>query len=164
MKEIELSKGYITLVDDEDFEYLNQWKWLSLVRNNCSYAIRREKVNGKIKVILMHNLIMPCRKGVLIDHKDRNSLNNQKLNLRFCNHKQNCANRTPCGKSKYLGVYISIYVGKKHKTISYRADITISRKTVHLGRHRSEIDAAKAYDKAAKIHHGEFANLNFPEM
>lgn len=162
MKEIKLSKGMVALVDDEDYEYLNQFKWyLTHSHYKHYYAIRSVCVNKKYKSIRMHRDIMMPNHNQEIDHIDHNGLNNQKLNLRICSRAENSRNRTPIGESKYLGVS---YVYSKYKDKIYssiRAYITIKDKYIHLGCFKNEIDAAKCYDHRAKIEFGEFANLNF---
>lgn len=73
------------MVDDEDFEYLNQWKWTAHRIGNDWYATRGEKK----KIIYMHREILRTPKGMLTDHIDMDGLNNQKKNLRICTHQQN---------------------------------------------------------------------------
>ena len=104
MKEIKLNHGYVTLVDDEDFEYLNQWKWQLNKTGNCIYVDRITTTNKIRKVIKMHRLIMNTPKDMQVDHIDHNGLNNQKNNLRNCSVAQNRMNRKPSGTTKYLGV------------------------------------------------------------
>ncbi len=183
MKEIRLGKGeYITQVDDEDYEYLSQWKWFAKDgRGGRFYAYRQEFTgqrysNGdkKYTLIKMHRVILSVSdKNILIDHKDRNPLNNQRSNLRIATSSQNSANRNPLNNrsSKYLGVSIKkIYcknVKKEiiHTYIRYVAQIKHNLKKKELGTFpltpEGEILAAKLYDEAAKKYHGEFANLNF---
>lgn len=99
MKLIPLTQGKFALVDDDDFEYLNQFKWLAHLFGKNYYADSGSKG-------LMHRFIMKAEKADIIDHKDRNSLNNQKTNLRKCTRSQNNANRKSAGINKYLGVTI----------------------------------------------------------
>jgi hypothetical protein len=154
MKEIKLTQGFITLVDDEDFEYLNQFKWCAAKINKNYYASKGRSIN----LIKMHRLIMKTPKGFVVDHIDHNTLNNQKSNLRNCLSRQNTANRTPSGTSKYLGVSV-FKTGKfKGKISGY---ITANKKRYSLGYFKTEEAAARKYDEMAKMCHGEFANLNF---
>lgn len=158
MKEIKLTKGFSTKVDDDDYEYLNQWKWHALVHATNIYAARSVYTNKKNKMIYMHREIMHPTLQEEVDHIDHNCLNNQKSNLRNCTRQQNQRNKRARknSSSKYLGVchkYIECIV----------AQIRANNKTIFLGYFNTEEDAARAYDKAAKEYHGEFANLNFKD-
>lgn len=155
MKEISLSQRQVAFIDDEDFEKILGFHWYARKARNCFYAQANDIPFRPNAIIQMHNLIIgEIPAGMLVDHKDRNGLNNQKDNLRLCTPEQNCANRTPWGKSKYLGV--SKVKGRER----WRAFIGADRKNIYLGIFRSEIEAALAYNDAAKIYKGEFANLN----
>ncbi len=162
MKQIPLTKGQFALVDDEDFEYLNQWKWCAIKREGTHtfYAKRRVVINNdKITSIMMHRLIMKLSDPkIIVDHKDRNGLNNQGDNLRLVTHSQSNINRGVYRNrtSEYLGVYRR----KDRKINPWHSKITINKWQKHLGSFSNEIDAAKAYNAAAIKYHGEFANLN----
>lgn len=94
---------------------------------------------------------------MLVDHKDQNGLNNQKSNLRLCSKKENNSNTKSRenSSSKYLGV-------SYHKiTFKWQASININNKQKYIGLFKTQEEAARAYDDLAKIHHGQFANLNF---
>ena len=155
MKEIKLTQDKIALVDDEDFEYLNQFKWYAGKSINTFYACRRL---GKTE-IRMHREIMKTQLenniGKLIDHKDGNGLNNQKNNLRTCTISENNKNRhTINNSSGYLGVSLS----KRRK--KWLAQIKNNKKVIYLGYFKDKKDAAKAYNEAAIKYHGEFASPN----
>ena len=142
-------------VDAEDYQKLAAYDW-QIFKNNSSnfYAARIE--GGKI--VSMHREIMHNPAGLFVDHKDRNGLNNTKQNLRLATCGQNnCNRRKKEGSSKYRGVS---YCKKNRK---WRASITFNGKDIWLGQFDTEEDAARAYDEAAKIYHGEFAALNFNE-
>jgi hypothetical protein len=158
MKEIKLTQGEKVLVDDEDYEYLNQWKWIIRRTKKYNYAGRQLKIDNKYKLLLMHRIIMNAPKGMEIDHKDMNGLNCQKYNLRICTHSQNQMNRNSFGLIKYKGVAIAI---ANNKYIYYQSHIAKDHHTYYLGNFKTAEEAAKAYDKKAIELHGEFAKLNF---
>lgn len=160
MKLIPLTQGQFAQVDDEDFDRLNTKKWQAHRRFNSGtyYAMSNIKVcKNKWKSIKMHRVILGMTDStILVDHKDFNGLNNQKSNLRIATRSQNAANRKPKPNctSKFLGVSF-------HKArYKWRASIQKDKKITSLGYFVSEIDAAKAYNEAAILIHGEFANLN----
>jgi hypothetical protein len=148
---IELTRGLITLVDDENFDYLNQWKWYYSGR----YVMRRD--NKLFKTVYMHRVIMETPDGMDTDHINGNRLDNRKDNLRICNNTQNAqnANIRKDNKSGYKGV---CFVNRDKK---WSARIQKQKIRVSLGNFNTPEDAAKMYDEAAKELHGEFAKLNF---
>jgi hypothetical protein len=152
MKTIPLSQGKVALVDDEDFEYLNQWKWSAKCSGYSFYAQRMFRINGIRKMIMMHRFILGVEKNRDIDHIDHDGLNNQKRNLRLVTHSQNMANsRKGEGfTSKYKGVSFDKMNGK------WVVDIAGKR----VGRFADEEEAARAYNEAAKKLYGDFAFLN----
>jgi hypothetical protein len=180
MRLISLTQGKFAMVDDEDFDLLNQYKWHILYCGKIGYtsyaltSIKEFKAQKKTS-ISMHRLIMGCKKfdSKIIDHKDGNGLNNQKHNLRVCNRSENGKNRkaknNKKGKSKYLGVYLRIR-NRKYKTARgikectdtpvWQSQIRFNGKAHHLGNFKTEIDAAKAYNDAALKYHGKFSRLN----
>jgi len=160
MKEIQLTRGYIALVDDEDFERVNQYKWQSIICTHTVYAKRGDYSSGKNKTNLMHNFIMRVensrKNGIEVDHKNHNGLDNQKKNLRICTHNENNMNRSSNKNSTSIYRGVS-WCKVRNKWISL---IYFNKKRIHLGRFNSEFEAAKVYDKKAAELFGEFANLN----
>ena len=102
MKQLNLTLGLVAVVDDEDYEWLNKWKWSALQAGpNRFYAVRGINNKGKTKTFLMHREILKLKRGdgKEVDHVDRDSLNNQRSNLRIVTRKENCANRRPRSRS-----------------------------------------------------------------
>lgn len=139
MKRIKLTRGKYALVDDEDYNFLNQWKWYAFKcgrKTKIYYACRtiRTHKDGKIikRNISMHRIIMTPPRNMVIDHKDHNGLNNQKKNLKICTQIENNRNRKR--KNKYCGVYKE---GKKW----------VARITIVIGRYSRQSDAGNAYHR-----------------
>ena len=159
MKEILLTLGMKTLVDDEDYEKLNQWKWYPLIDSSTgNYYVARKIVlnNGKYSTQRMHREIMKTPNGLQCDHINHNTLDNRKSNLRNVTNSQNQMNksRKSGNKSGYKGV-------NKHYG-EWTASLSKNNKRVYQKDFDTPEDAAHAYDDAAVKYHGEFAKLNFP--
>ncbi len=159
MKEIPLTQGKVAIVDDEDYDFLMQWKW-SLT--STGYARRNKWSKTKQECILMHREIANTPKGMATDHINGNILDNRKVNLRICTDSQNHMNQKKVLLRKNGKNKSSIYKGVGwHKwTCTWRAYITIKRKQIGLGHFECQVLAAKAYNEAAIKYHGEFAKLN----
>lgn len=159
MKELILSQGYVALVDDEDFERLNQYKWTASKCGNKVYAVRNQKVGkNKYKRILLHREIMGVsnkQRNICVDHINGDTMNYAKHNLRVCTRRENVLNQeSNRGKSKYKGVSWC------KQTNKWRAQIQYDGKHICCGRYTVEKDAAIAYNVKAKELFGDFAKLN----
>lgn len=160
MRRLPLTQGKFALVDDCDYEYLSQWKWYFHKRQSwkTGYASRNKITANSRQTIRMHREVAKLH-GFLakrIDHRDRNGLNNQSLNLRPATPGQNRVNSTlqSNNTSGYRGVCWS---ERHHK---WAATIRVNRKDIRLGYCANKRKAARLYNEAAKKHFGEFAYLN----
>jgi hypothetical protein len=161
MKEIQLSRGFVTQVDDEDFEFLSQISWFAFKHGQKFTAARTLFINGRRKTIFMHRcILLPCNTSskIEIDHIDGNALNNQKANLRTCTHSQNTKNKDK--QSINTSGFKGVYFHKKNK--KWRAQIGLNGRRVTLGEFHTKEEAASTYDLSAVKYYGEFARLNFP--
>ncbi len=150
MKKIPLSQGKFAIVDDSDFLELSEFNWYY---SDPGYA-RRSAKNDCNRKIYMHRQIMKVRKGVEIDHKNGNKVDNRKSNLRKCNHGQNTRNQgfNRRNESGFKGV-------RKHRK-KWQAVIRLNYKTYCLGTYATKEKAAAIYDKAALKFHKAFARTN----
>lgn len=158
MKQIQLNQGLVTLVDDQDFEWLLQWKWTAawMGRNQThAYVYRPERAEGKQSNIRMHRQILGFP-ACGVDHWNRNTLDNQRENLRLATQSQNNLNRIGIGKSGFKGVFFHPHSGL------WMARIAFEHKDYFLGYFKDPKDAARAYDSKAFELGGQFSLLNFP--
>lgn len=157
MKEIQLTQRKITLVDDQDYEKVSQYRWFAQRNYRTFYAARRSYKGGPL--LFVHQLIMGVDHRGLIDHKNGNGLDNRGENLRVCSSSQNKRNvHHKWGKrSKYKGVFPD---GNK-----WWAYIDVNKKRLGLGTYETEEIAARVYDAASRKYFGEFAapNLDYLE-
>lgn len=170
-----MTRNKVAIVDDEDFEFLTQWKWHATHSKSGWYATRTDYGGGRKKeAIKMHRLLMGLPKGDkrLVDHHDGDGLNNQRHNLRVCNNSQNTANSKKSGgrSSQFKGVSkFTDNKKRKHKEHVpkeyWKSEIRVNKKSIFLGLFpytpEGEIAAARAYDEAAKKYFGYFSKTNF---
>jgi hypothetical protein len=146
VKTIELTKGQVALVDDEDFEYLSPFNWQAIKNKKNFYA--RNRTNGS-----MHRMICFVGKNIdfgdkdVVDHINGDTLDNRRENLRVVSQRQNTQNRHNKMTSNYPGV--SLHRGK------WIAHILVNGEQKHLGIFKDEREAAKAYERACRELVGE---------
>lgn len=156
MKKIEIygkGKGLFALIDDEDYAKISQYRWHL---HEGGYAITKPRIGKTKPTVRMHRLIMGVNEGQIVDHIDRNPLNNQKLNLRLCTKSQNAWNspETVRNTSGFKGVRWS----KKDK--NWRAEISKDGSRIYLGSFKDKKEAAYVWDQVAIQLHGRFAYTN----
>lgn len=163
MKTISLTQGFVALVDDVDFDWVSQYKWRALVdrRRNKVYAVRKTHgPHSNRKSLYMHREIVGVTDPLVkVDHRNGHSLDNRRANLRKCVNGENVANsvkRRDGISSKYKGV---CWHKRDRK---FQASIRVHGRTIHLGTFADEVQAAQAYDLAARAFFGDFAQCNFP--
>jgi len=147
--------NYEILIDEEDYEFLNQF-WWKVIKKMKVYKDLQSTHFGRI-VRMSRLLLNITDPKIFIDHINGNTLDNRKSNLRVCTPKQNSRN---IGKRK--GNYTSKYKGVNWnlKSNKWTARIATDNGRKFLGYFNNEKDAAIAYNKAAEIYHKEFARYN----
>lgn len=146
-------EGKFAIVDDEDFGYLSQFQWILRPCGKTSYAYRR--FQGK--QISLHCELLGLPKGMLVDHKNHDTLDNRRSNLRAATPAQSIANRRRSSTAK-VAQYKGLVYNKPGQ--SWRARIMYNGKLINLGLYREQVFAAIAYNKKALELYGEFACLN----
>ena len=167
MKEIPLTRGYVALVDDADYERVmaaGPWHAVVIKKTGMVYAKHSSYVKGskphKYVAVLMHRFILGVTDPKIdTDHKNRYGWDNRRANLRVATRAQNCANKLRPEvrfhtSSKYKGICWNKKLGK------WAAKLTVKGKQIHIGLFEDELLAAKVRDAYALHYLGEFAKLN----
>jgi hypothetical protein len=158
-RKIYLGEGEFTILDPQDYYRYGNLKWFVQGNGTNLYALRTIKTEpNKTKFLSLHREIMNAPPGLLVDHRNTDSLDNRRENLRLATNSQNQCNRRKTRShtsSRYIGVSFNKH---RQKWIAYIRHKGIR---IWLGAFDNEIDAARAYDAAAKKYFGEFARLNF---
>ena len=156
MREIPLTQGKVAIVDDEDYEYLMQWKWHLSCNGYARRSVDFYKQNGKRSgySVFMHRQLISAPIQFKVDHINNNRLDNRRLNIRLCTDRQNSYNSKARKNNK------SGFKGVCKEGSCFRADISINGKKIYLGRFKCKIEAARVWNEAALKYHGEFAKLN----
>ncbi len=150
VKQIPLGEGVYAYVDAGDYEWLSQWAW----HLHGGYAVRHE--NGKR--IYMHREIMQPPDGMVVDHANRNKVDNTRANLNVCTQQENTLHRSKRNgaSSRFRGVS---YNGNSGKWV---ARITFEGRRLFLGYFTEEVEAARAHDRKAAELMGASAPRNLP--
>ncbi len=156
--EVYVGDGRFAICDWQDWHLVRAYNWrlTTRARSGCLYAQAWDSDGADERSrISMHRLILPTPPDKIVDHINGDGLDNRRANLRIATHQQNSFNvRSHGGASRFRGVSFEA------ASNLWRAYITLNGKRKYLGRHGLEIDAAKAYNMAAKEAYGDFARLN----
>lgn len=157
-RKIYLTQGFVTLVDERDYHVLvTSYLWHALRRADGKVcAVTGGGSRSSKPRVYLHRLLLQPTDSEEVDHIDGDTLNNQRGNIRLCTRSQNMMNTSKRGgtTSTYKGV------SWRRQDKCWSARLTLRGRVYWLGRYQLEEDAAKAYNKAAIIHFGEFARLN----
>ena len=150
MAALKLSSGDLALVDNEDFELVAQYTWFLFVSRGHPYVCAW--VEGQR--VFLHRFITQAPKGVYVDHKDGDGLNNRRANLRRATQGQNAANQR-LSKANTSG-----FKGVSRNGRNWLAQTKVGGKYMYLGTYRTPEEAAQAYDATVIELHGPYARTN----
>ena len=158
-KVIPLTQGQIAIVDAEDYDFLMQWKWYADWKHGIKgyYAARKSRVGefDRETTVLMHRVIAKAPRGMDCDHRNLNSLDNRKENLRVATRSQNNANRRKHKQNRSGFKGVGYHANTSDKV--WEARIKVNGRLRYLGSYSNPEDAHAAYLKAATETFGEFA-------
>jgi len=163
--QIPLTRGYITTVSNCDSDLI-EFKWYVIIKRGRFSGVYRQIYSPKISTVYIHRVIMerilnrPLSKGEVVDHVNGDVLDNTRINLRLATQKENSRNRS---KSVNKTGYKAVYPVETKKGVKFVAKIEVDGRSIQIGTFLNQHDAARAYNDAAKIYHGEFARLNIIE-
>jgi hypothetical protein len=161
-RRIYLDEGLSTMVDPQDYYCFGRFKWCLDGHDGKFYAVRGERIGpDNILKVRLHRLILQAPKGTFVDHRNSDSLDNRRENLRLATRCQNMQNmKRRKNKTATSSQFIGVYFDKSRCLWAYQ--LRANGKVVSAGRFATEVEAARARDIAALKYHGEFARLNFP--
>lgn len=167
MRTIQLTRGLETVVDDADYEWLSQFSWSARRgRGNSFYAARGAKIalpNGTFRYStreMQRDIMDPNRerhREVLVDHRNKNTLDNQRDNLRWSTVSQSNLNRAGWSSGCLKGIF-KIYM--RSGEIRYGSTTIVNGRRIYGKRQIDPVSAAREYNRLATEFHGEFARLN----
>jgi len=155
---VRLTQGFDALIDLADLFLIAPYRWCVRRTGRSLYAQTMVSKDGRKRPLRMHHLIQPLLPGELTDHRNRNGLDNRRSNLRKATKADNQRNqpRKSTNTSGFRGVSWDRNQSK------WVANIKMNYRHFYLGAYDLPEQAARAYDRAARQYHGEFASLNFP--
>lgn len=154
MKEIPLTRGYVALVDDEDYERVSRLKWHVKQQGNNDTVYAAHTDPKTYKTIRLHRFVLDAQDHEVIDHRSGDGLDCTRSNLRRCTSAQNQQNRR---KSKNSTASV---MGISRSGNRWKAEIRANHKRIYLGSFDTQEAAGEAYRKASIEHHGEFSSFN----
>ncbi len=161
-RRIKLRHEKYAIVSPQDYERLARHKWSAHKGGRTFYAERYRPIGkGRYKHILMHREVLKVGKEYYVDHINHNGLDNRRENLRPATPAQNAQHRRKC-RTKKTSKYRGVYWFKERR--KWAGLIQMDGRGILLGYFEDEKEAARAYDRAARKYHGEFAELNFEHM
>lgn len=152
MKKIKLTKGYEAIVDDEDYEYLNQWKW----HYSCGYAVRERHYKAKPKTMRMHRVVNNTPEGMITDHINRNTLDNRRCNLRTVTNVENQRNKVKSSRNTSGVTGVSWHTGYKR----WIARVNMKNKRIELGSYINFEDAVRSRIEGEKKYYGQVYSVD----
>lgn len=157
MKKIHLTQNKVALVDGIDYEVASKIRWYAWFNpsTHSFYAVVSIQKDNKKKTTYLHRLLMNPPKGKVVDHINKNTLDNRRKNLRVCTQRDNIrASKGRPSASGFKGVFWNKILKK------WQGKIYVDGKSIHLGVFQNKELGAIAYNNAAKKYFGEFAHLN----
>lgn len=157
-KIIPLTQGQVTIVDDEDFNTCNARKWCAQWHPNTKsfYAVRN-KSGGVRGTVLLHRVIMAAQEGEITDHRNHDTLDNRRSNLRNASHSQNGANRKGVQVNNSSGYRGVTWNKEKNK---WAAQLYVNKKRIFVGYFDNLQNAVMAVMSARIKYFGEFAGAD----
>ena len=156
MNKIPLTQGQFSIVDDADYLKLSKLKWCAVWDPDTKTfrASRGVSRNGKTTTVFLHReIIGVVERTRKVDHKNHDTLDNRRENLRVCTNAENCRNRRGPRARSFSGVRGVCWNKKCGK---WRAQIRVGGKNRHLGLFISKAAAGAAYIAANRTHFGDF--------
>lgn len=143
--------GCSVLLDDEDYEVVAGGNWKIWSSHGHSYVVKRQRFGPRRLLRILHRELINAPADRWVDHRNGNTLDNRKSNLRVCTPTENARNRKQesGSVSRFKGV-------SRHSSTSWKAQIQVDGKHMYLGVYSTEERAAEAYNEAARKHFGEF--------